>query len=82
MNVTYDMSCHHTSVVLPFVVVGDLLDGPVVVLSVLGQEARVLLVGQQQTDPHGQVNKDEDIVQSWQKVPGYRNTLDREHSYK
>ena len=61
--------------ILPFVIVSNLLDGPVVVLSVLGQEARVLLVRQQETEPHGEVDNDEDIVESWQQVPGHGNTL-------
>ena len=61
--------------ILPFVIVSNLLDGSVVVLSVLGQEAGVLLVGQQETEPHGQVDNDEDIVESRQQVPGHGNTL-------
>ena len=65
--------------VLPLIIVSNLFDGSVIVVSVLGQEAGILLVRHQQTDPHDQVDNDEDIVQSWQQVPCNRNTLQQEN---
>ena len=65
--------------VLPLIIVSNLFDGSVIVVSVLGQEAGILLVRHQQTDPHDQVDDDEDVVQSRQQVPGNRNTLQQEN---
>ena len=73
----------------PLVIVGDLLDAPVVVVRVPRQEARVLLVGHQQAggegeagghggglpDPHDDVDEDEDVVGLGQEVPCHRDTL-------
>merc|ERR1719471_511281 len=68
-----------SSVVLPLIVVSNLFDGSVIVVSVLGQEAGILLVCNQETDPHDQVDDDEDVVQSRQQVPCNRNTPQEVH---
>ena len=60
---------------LPLVVVGNLLDGPVVLVGVLGQEAGVLLVGHQEADPHYDVDHDEGVVGLRQRLIRDRNTL-------
>ena len=46
----------------PLVIVGDLLDGSVIVIGVLGQETRILLIGDEQTHPHDKVHDDESVV--------------------
>ena len=62
---------------LPLIIVGDLLDAAMVVVGVPRQEAGVLLVGHQQTEPHDQVDHDEDVVGVGEQVPGDRDALER-----
>ena len=67
---------------LPLIIVGDLLDAAMVVVGVPRQEARVLLVGHQQADPHHQVDHDEDVVRVGQQVPRDWDALGRKKRFK
>ena len=67
---------------LPLIIVGDLLDAAMVVVGVPRQEARVLLVGHQQAEPHHQVDHDEDVVCVGQQVPRDRDALGRKRRFK
>ena len=64
---------------LPLVVVGDLFDGAVVVVGVLGQESRILLIGHQQADPHDYVHDNEGVMCLGQRLPGDGNTAQKVH---
>ena len=67
---------------LPLIIVGDLLDAAMVVVRVPRQEAGVLLVGHQQTEPHDQVDHDEDVVRVGQQVPCDWDALGRKRRFK
>ena len=67
---------------LPLIIVGDLLDAAMVVVGVPRQEARVLLVGHQQAEPHHQVDHDEDVVCVGQQVPRDWDALGRKRRFK
>ena len=67
---------------LPLIIVGDLLDAAMVVVGVPRQEAGVLLVGDQQAEPHHQVDHDEDVVRVRQQVPRDRDALGRDKKFK
>ena len=67
---------------LPLIIVGDLLDAAMVVVRVPRQEARVLLVGHQQAEPHHQVDHDEDVVCVGQQVPRDWDALGRKKRFK
>ena len=67
---------------LPLIIVGDLLDAAMVVVGVPRQEARVLLVGDQQAEPHHQVDHDEDVVCVGQQVPRDWDALGRKQRFK
>ncbi len=58
------------TIALPLVVICNLLDRPVIFVSIFGQKPRVLLVGHQKTDPHDNVHNDEGVMGLWQAVPG------------
>ena len=62
---------------LPLIIVCNLFDASMVVVSVPRQEARVLLVSHEQADPHHQVDHDEDVVGVGEQVPGDRDALER-----
>ena len=65
---------------LPLIVVCNLLDASMVVVRVPRQEAWVLLVRNEQADPHHQVHHDEDVVGVGQQVPGDWDALERKES--
>ena len=71
-----------TPVTLPLIIVGDLFDAAMVVIRVPRQEAWVPLVGHKQTEPHDQVDQDEDVVRVRQQVPRDRDALGRDKSQK
>jgi hypothetical protein len=68
-----------TSGTLPLIVVRNLLDGPVVVVRVLGQETGISLVGYQQANPHDHVDHNEGVMGLWQGLPGHRDAPEEVH---
>mgnify|MGYP001370157224 CR=1 FL=1 len=51
--------------VLPLVIVGNLFDRLVIVIRVLRQKSGILLVSDEKSEPHDEVDEDEDVNAFW-----------------
>ena len=56
--------------ILPLVIVGNLFDRLVIVIRVLRQKSGILLVSDEKSEPHDEIDEDEDVVEGGQQVPG------------